>query len=433
VSDCRILLVLAADRCYRWRGTLRPSVPYEPLTLGILAALVPPGLATSVVTVDEGAMPPVAPGPGYDVVGISCVASAAPRAYELADAFRALGSFVVLGGAHPTADPDGAAAHADTVVRGPAERSWPDLLTRLASGGPVPARYEIDAPGELSAPAPIRRSWRGRYLPVPTVFASRGCTNTCSFCTVSAHCSHRACSRPVGEVVEEVRALGSRRVVFLDPNIAADRGYALGLFEGLAELGVAWTGAATVDLAHDDALLASARASGCEGLLIGFESVSPESIAGIRKGRNDPSRYLDAVRRLHDEGISVLGCFVFGLDGDDAGVFDRTLEFIERARIDVPRFSVATPLPGSAMHASLRAEGRLVTDDLRRYDTFEPVFEPLHMTVDQLARGFRATAGRAYSWSASVARGRGVLSDRVLGLAVNGVFRRYYRASLSTR
>ena len=164
-------------------------------------------------------------------------------------------------------------------------------------------------------------------------------------------------------------------------------------------------------------MLELAEKSGCGGLLIGFESMSAASIAHADKGFNKPAEYLEAVHLLHEHGIAINGCFVLGLDGDDAGAFETTLEFVEKAAIDLPRFSVATPYPGTPLFRQLQAEGRLLTTDWRFYGGQNVVYRPRHMTADELEEGLRRTWRQAYRATSIVrrlARSAASRSPRVL-------------------
>ena len=147
----KILLILPHDETYRRGGFFRRSLSYAPLTLTTLAALVPPELEAQLELVDEGVQAPVRPQAGYAVVGITCVTASAPRAYELAEAFRKLGSRVVLGGSHPTLNPQEGLAHADAVVTGPAEQAWP-CCARGPAAKRAAAYWPVASPGLIRLP-----------------------------------------------------------------------------------------------------------------------------------------------------------------------------------------------------------------------------------------------------------------------------------------
>ncbi|MCX7010855.1 MAG: cobalamin-dependent protein, partial [Kiritimatiellaeota bacterium] len=207
----KILLILPHDETYRRGGFFRRSLSYAPLTLTTLAALVPPELEANIELVDEGVQMPVLPQAGYDVVGITCVTASAPRAYALADAFRQRGSRVVLGGSHPTLNPQEGLAHADAVITGPAERAWPTLLRAWASGQACGGILTGRLARPYTPPGPRRDLLpRGRYLPIPTVLAMRGCVNRCSFCSIPQMWDGQAYPRPVAEVIADIQQLPQR-------------------------------------------------------------------------------------------------------------------------------------------------------------------------------------------------------------------------------
>jgi radical SAM superfamily enzyme YgiQ (UPF0313 family) len=161
---------------------------------------------------------------------------------------------------------------------------------------------------------------------------------------------------------------------------------------------------ATIRIAKDREMLELAEKSGCGGLLIGIETLSTSSVLHINKPFNKPEEYIEAVRILHGHGIAINGCFVLGLDGDDASSFERTVEFVNKAAIDLPRFSVATPFPGTPLFRQLEAEGRLLSRDWRFYGGQNVVYRPRNMSVDTLQEGLRWTWRQAYGASSIVRR-----------------------------
>jgi radical SAM superfamily enzyme YgiQ (UPF0313 family) len=183
----------------------------------------------------------------------------------------------------------------------------------------------------------------------------------------------------------------------VDLNLIADREYAAGLFEALVPLKVQWYGLATVLLADDRPLLALAARSGCKGLLMGLESISSDNLIESKKGFNRPERFGEVTSLLHEHGIALQGCFVFGLDHDTPEVFLKTARLAVEARIDLPRFAVVTPFPGTALYSRLEREGRILTKNWELYDGQHVVFQPAQMSVEELQHGVERAWKHCYS------------------------------------
>jgi len=427
----KILLINPADSTYRHDSSaFKRRVSYYALTLPTLASLVPEELEAQVRIVDEG-VEPVEGLDEADLVGITAVTPSAPRAYQLADQARAKGIPVVFGGPHVTLMPGEAGKHADSVVTGFAEETWPQLLRDFASGRMAPVYSHLGRAAVKGLPTPRRDLLNlKKYLKIPCIQASRGCPNRCSFCAIPEVWGRHYHQRPLDEVVAEVEALGSKRLLFLDPALTENRQYAVELFSALAPLKKKWAGLSTVRIAEDRELLELARKSGCIGLLVGFESLSQESLAGINKGFSDASGYLEAVRILHDHGMGILGTFVFGLDGDDDDVFKRTADFIDEARIDMVRYSVFTPFPGTPVFKQLEAQGRILTRDWGRYNTEHVVFRPRNMSPDRLQEGLCEAWAQTISFRSIIKRVRWFSPGALLSFAINLGFRFYARKVL---
>jgi len=376
-----------------------------PLTLTTLAALVPPELNADIQIIDESIQSIPFDG-DFDIVGISCLTGTARRAYEIADRFRANGSTVVVGGIHIALRPEEASRHADAIVVGFAEDSWPQLLRDSLSGG-IKCVYQNDSVDLTTLPHP-RRDLQKRlgYMIPNTVFATRGCRQACDFCTVAA-IPFRWHTRPIPRVIDEIRQICSSRIVFNDVSITEDREYARELFSAMIPLRKKWGGLAKISIAEDDELLDLMVQSGCVYLLIGFETLGRSALAGMNKSFNSKVDYHSAVQKLHDRGIIVQGCFILGLDQDGKDVFEQTVEAVNELRIDIPRFAIYTPYPETKAFARLQSEGRLLHQFWPHYDTQHVVFRPQHMTPEELDTGFKWTYRKAFSL--------GSISKRTLG------------------
>jgi radical SAM superfamily enzyme YgiQ (UPF0313 family) len=421
-----IALISPKGPLYRHRGGIfGRSLRYMPLTLPTLAALVPDEIEAEVRCLDEG-IEDIDPALDVDLVGLTVITGTARRAYELAAGFRSRGIAVVLGGPHVTLLPDEAQHHADSIVVGYAEEEWPRLLRDFA-GGRLQPRYEQRAGFQLTGyPLPDRSVLpERRYLTADVFEATRGCVHNCSFCVVPAAWGRRPWQKPVEAVVEDLQRRRARRAIFIDLNLIADRQYAASLFEALIPLRIQWFGLATTLLCDDRPLLDLAAASGCRGLLMGLESLSASALRRTSKGFNHPEEYPRVVEELHRRRIALQGCFVFGLDEDTPDVFLETARFAVDCGIDLPRFAVVTPFPGTQLYRDLDAQGRILTRNWELYDAQHVVFQPARMSVEQLQAGTERAWKHAYSWLNMGRRLRHTPSPWLLAAGTNLGYRHY--------
>ncbi|HWF19639.1 MAG TPA: radical SAM protein [Verrucomicrobiae bacterium] len=400
----KIALISPKGPLYRHRGGIwKKSLRYQPLTLTTLAALVPAEIPVELQLFDEG-IHDVPLDLDADLVGLTVITGTAMRAYELADHFRRRGITVVLGGPHVTLIPEDAQPRANVIVVGYAEDTWPQLIRDFA-GGCLQSRYDQEPNLDLANRAFARRDLLpSRHYLTNNVFeATRGCIHNCDFCVVPAAWGRKPYQKPAQDIVADIRQHGARKLIFVDLNLIADRAYAMELFTALIPLQVQWYGLATVLLADDLQLLELAARSGCRGLLMGLESISPQNLRNSHKGFNAPERFARVVDVLHQHGIALQGCFVFGLDHDEPDAFLKTAEFAVQARIDLPRFAIVTPFPNTALYKRLEAEGRILTKNWELYDGQHVVFRPAKLSIEELQSGTEAAWKHAYSFR-SIAR-----------------------------
>ena len=424
----KIALISPKGPLYRHRGGIfRKSLRYQPLTLTTLAALVPPDVDAEIAVYDEG-IQDVPEQLDADLIGMTVITGTSKRSYDLAAHYRAQGKTVVLGGPHVTLVPDEARMHADAVVVGYAEDTWPELLRDFA-GGTLKREYRqaldfsLDRP---DMPFARRELFSGRQFLTQAVFeATRSCGHDCEFCIAPTAWGSKQFQKPVSWVVEDIRRVGQKRILFIDLNLVADKTYARELFTAMIPLKVRWFGLSTVLIAHDRELMELMARSGCRGLLLGLESITADSLKDANKRFNSSVDYRQLIADLHELGIAIQGCFVFGLDHDGLDVFEATAEFAIDNAIDLPRFAILTPFPGTPLHQRLADANRILTRDWELYDGQHVVFRPLNMTPEQLAAGHERAWKDVYRYSAIARRLWKAHALEPLGIAANLGYRFY--------
>ena len=369
------------------RGTFRAKLFSNPeMTLPAVAATVPKKHSVRIIhenfeNIDYSGK--------YDIVGISCFTMFAPQAYEIADKFRNNGTKVVLGGYHPSALPEEAKQHADSVVIGEAEYNFPRLIEDLENGGLKPF-YKVEKPVRSEDIPPIRRELMSFQSFADGMRVTRGCPNTCEFCSITYFFKHCYRKRPIKDVIEELKNLPRKIVYIHDANLSVDLDYSKALFKAMIreKINKRWFSNGTINiLGSDEEFLELARKSGCVGWTTGFESVSQESLNGVNKTSNKVEKYSQWINTIRKHELGINGLFMFGFDQDPPDVFDRTLEALNHWEIDAAEFNILTPLPGTPLYYKMEREGRLLTKDWSKYTQAQVVFQPKQMTPEELYEG----------------------------------------------
>lgn len=326
-----------------------------------------------------------------DLVAISVETYTARRAYEIATEYRKRGVPVVMGGFHATLVPDEVAEYADAVVIGEAEGLWPRVIDDFRHGKLQPM-YRAQGRPNLAGSGPDRSIFLGkRYLPLGLIEAGRGCHFKCEFCAIQSYFGSTQTRRPAEEVVEEIRRNPKPLYFFVDDNITSNLDEAKELYRQLIPLKIRWVSQASINVAHDDELLHLLRASGCQGLLIGFESLNPENLRKMHKSFNTmKGGYSVALENLRRHGMRLYVTFIVGYDGDSHESLREVMRFAEEHKFYIVAFNHLTPFPGTPLYERLQKEGRLLFDKWwldpgYRYGMVP--YTPWGMTADEVKEG----------------------------------------------
>ena len=377
---------------------------FPPLGLATLAAYLRPDDEATLV--DEH-VEPLDTGDRPDLVAIQVYITNAKRAYALADAYRAKGVFVILGGLHVTSLPDEAAAHADAIFLGPGEQTFPQFVDDFRARQPL-RRYVSTGGRTLERVPPVRRDLirRSSYLVPNSIVVTRGCPMHCDFCYKDAFFAggRSFYTQRVDDALAEIDRLPGRHLYFLDDHLFGDRRLATALFDGMRGMGRLFQGAATVDSILRGDVVERAAAAGLRSLFVGFETLAPENLARSNKRQNLGRDYAEVTNRLNSLGIMINGSFVFGMDDDDESVFRRTVDWAIAQGITTATFHIQTPYPGTRLFSQTEAAGRILTRDWDLYDTRHVVYRPARLAPQQLKDGYDWAYREFYRWS-SIARG----------------------------
>ncbi len=379
-----------------YRSKFSSFLSYPSLTLASLYPLIPLDSFEKIDIVDEISQRIEYDKEKYDIVMISFDTSSAKSAYKHCDEFKKRGVYTVGGGYHATALPDEALEHFDTVIIGPAEISLPQFFEDYIAGAPK-KKYENYNICSAQFPTPARdKITKKKKLNIPALIADRGCGNCCKYCSMRT--MWKSNPRPVEDVIQELKELKSKMVIFYDPNFFGKRDYALELMEAMKPLKILWVSNATADFGYDHELMQAAYESGCRGVLIGLESLNTQSLNSAAKRFRDSDKYEEIIRNIHSHKMVVNGCFVLGFDNDIEEELLALPERVDRLGLDLCRFAILTPYPGTRFYDEFERQGRILTKEWSKYTQSYTIFQPKNMSPEKLDEIYRKVWKEAYSW-----------------------------------
>ncbi|MBI3621183.1 MAG: cobalamin B12-binding domain-containing protein [Nitrospirae bacterium] len=437
----RLLLIdpYPEDNAYRMNDTEMRAIWFPKLSLPVIAGHTPKHWDVQIIDESRTIVRPdfidqVVRETGVErlFVGISTQMSCyTPRAYEIADQFRARGVKVCLGGTHATYLPEEAAAHADVVVRFEADDLWPQVLRDFEQGALKPL-YEMTAyPTMEHYPHPrVDLLPQGCYMTNQCLQTTRGCHFDCEFCSVSPFNGKSSRRRPVEEVVGEIQRIiewrrsklvdqmttgpvwhrigtslrilvgmeGGRIFAFVDDLHNSNRAYCKKLWTALKELNIKWGAQCTLFLGNEPEMVKLAAESGCVAMFVGMESISGDVLAEMNKPFNQEKNFANQIQCFHDHGIMINPGVIFGSDADDESVFETTVEFLIKARVELAYMNILTPLPGTVLFDRMKAEGRIIDTNWANYDGKHVVYRPKRMSPETLQEGFFWANQEFYSY-----------------------------------
>ena len=358
----------------------------EPLPIAALAALTPASVEREFF---DDRFDEIDFNTDTDLVAMTTETYTARRAYEISKRFRDRGVKVVMGGFHASMMPEETLRYADAIVRGEAENVWP-LLLADAQAGQLKREYRDTARPSLVGIQPDRTIYAGRdYLDIGLIETGRGCPFSCDFCTIAPFYDSSYTSRPVEEVIRDIRSHPRKLYFFVDDNIASNRKRAKELFRALIPLKIKWVSQGSIHMGEDPELLSLMYKSGCVGVLIGFESLDTATLKEMNKEINIKIDRDRAIASIHAAGIKIYATFVFGYDNDTYDAFERTSAFVQKQGFFIAAFNHMVPFPGTPLYRRLLKEGRLLNEEwwLDHRSTFgSVVFQPKHFTPEELTR-----------------------------------------------
>ena len=362
-----------------------------------------------------------------DLVAITVTVDVMNRAIEIAKEFRKRSVKVVAGGIHITADPKGAYGYFDAICVGMAERIWQRILFD-AQNDSLKEIYNdmLSISGQEIVSPDYDIIDNSKYLYTNIISTSRGCPFECDFCYNSSQSVHKAyINRPIEDVIREIKTLRTRHIMFIDDNFIGNPSWTKKFLAQIKPLGLKYNAAVTSNIVDMPDILDDLKESGCQSLFIGFESINDKAIDSVNKVQNSVGKYERLVEELHKRGIMINASFVFGLDEDDSSVFEKTLDWIVKNKIETVTSHILTPYPGTRLYENLHKQGRITDFDLSKYNTANVVYRPKNMTQEELYEGYLWIYKEVYSFKNIIKRLPSSKKQWIPYLAFNLLYRRF--------
>ena len=362
-----------------------------------------------------------------DLVAVTVTVDVMNRAIEIAKEFKKRSVKVVAGGIHITADPKGAYGYFDAICIGMAERIWQRILFD-AQNDSLNEIYNdmLSISGQEIVSPDYDIIDNSKYLYTNIISTSRGCPFECDFCYNSSQSVHKAyINRPIEDVIREIKTLRTRHIMFIDDNFIGNPSWTKKFLAQIKPLGLKYNAAVTSNIVDMPDILDDLKESGCQSLFIGFESINDKAIDSVNKVQNSVGKYERLVEELHKRGIMINASFVFGLDEDDSSVFEKTLDWIVKNKIETVTSHILTPYPGTRLYENLHKQGRITDFDLSKYNTANVVYRPKNMTQEELYKGYLWIYKEVYSFKNIIKRLPSSKKQWIPYLAFNLLYRRF--------
>ena len=362
----------------------------EPLMLGVLAGLTPK--EHEVVLYDDR-MESIPYDEHTDFVAITVETYTARRAYEIASEYRKRGKLVIMGGMHVMLIPEEVMLYCDSIFIGDAETLWTTVLNDVKEGKLQKIYKAPVGIGQFGRVKPRRELFKAKgYLPISLMQYSRGCNFECSFCAVSKYFEKKHYVRCIDEVIEEILDQDRKFIFFVDDNIGSNKKALKDLCQELIPLKINWVSQASLDITNDLNLMKLLADSGCIGYVMGFESITPQSLKNAKKISNLKgfNEYKKEIEILRDHAMQTWAAFTLGYDNDTYDSIMSTVDFAKKNKFTFAAFNILTPYPNTLFYKQLEKENRLLYDGEwwlhPKYRFNNAAFIPKHMSPDELTK-----------------------------------------------
>ena len=383
----------------------------EPLTIAVLNSMIPDRFEREFF---DDRIEKIDYDSNTDIVFITAETYTVKRAYYIASEFRKRGKKVILGGYHVTLCPDEAIEYADCIMVGNIDGVISTIIADIENGT-LKRRY--DGKPCISYKMPDRSIYAKKmkkYLPISLVETGRGCYHNCEFCSIAGYYHSRYIHRDIEDIINEIKSCKHKIFFFVDDSIFSDKAFAKELFIEIKKLKIIWTTQITLDIARDPEMLQLMKESGCEMVLIGFESIESENLKQMNKGWTEKLGERDElINRIHKAGISIYASFVFGFDSDNEDTFKATLEFCKKHQFFILAFNHLLIFPNTPIYESFKADNRLISEKwwLESGYTFGTVtFNPKQLTPEELKNCCKKYKREYFKFSSIFKRGKTMFS-----------------------
>lgn len=362
-----------------------------------------------------------------DLVGITVTVDTFDRAVEIASKYKSLGIPVIAGGIHISSCPDECEKYFDAICVGPSETIWPQIIGDIKENM-LQKRYYCQRPinsDDIKSPA-YDLIDSSKYLYCNVVFTSYGCPFRCGFCYNScATYKEIYINKPVAQVVEEIKQIGKKHIMFIDDNFIGNPKWTLEFVRAIRPMSIKWNAAVSANIVDLPELLDEMQLSGCQGLFIGFESLKTDVLSGVNKHHNNIQKYEKLTSEIHKRGMMINASFVFGLDGEDKTVFENTVKWVVKNKIETVTSHILTPYPGTDLYNALLKEKRITSFDYSKYNTSNVVFKPQNMSEHELYKGYLRVYKEIYSFKNIIKRIPKAKKQLIPYLLFNFLYRKF--------